>query len=103
MSSSLDRPSNRTDERMNAAERLRQSRDRHGTGLSEVSLAEANLPGADLEEALAPSAGPSKLHILVVDDDRDTAESTAAVLRGYGHWVQVALGGLAGLEMSEAE
>ena len=46
-----------------------------------------------------PSSG---LRILVVEDNPDTAESTATILRILGHAVEVASDGLTALEVAEA-
>lgn len=43
------------------------------------------------------------LSVLVVDDDADTAQSTADLLAHYGHAARVALGGEAGLEAAAAD
>jgi CheY-like chemotaxis protein len=40
-----------------------------------------------------PNGDGGGLHVLIVDDDRDTAECTALLLRGFGHRVQVACDG----------
>ena len=45
-----------------------------------------------------PNGG--RLHILVVEDDRDTAESMAILLRCYGHRVQVASDGSAACQVA---
>jgi CheY-like chemotaxis protein len=42
------------------------------------------------------------LHILVVDDDQDTAASSAMLLRLYGHEVEVAVDGPSALQAVEA-
>jgi two-component system, NtrC family, response regulator HydG len=46
-----------------------------------------------LRKNLALRCRMSKLHVLVVDDDRDFAESLADVLRSDGHWVDTAYSG----------
>jgi CheY-like chemotaxis protein len=53
-------------------------------------------PPHDLHQnprTLLPHDNGSGLHILVVEDDRDTAASTAYLLRSYGYRVQVASDG----------
>ena len=46
------------------------------------------------------SAAPKALRILIADDDRDTAEMLALVLRDEGHEVQVTLRGDDALQLS---
>jgi len=53
-------------------------------------------PGADAAAALPPS--PAGLRVLVVDDNRDVADSTASVMRLNGCDVHVAYDGKAALE-----
>jgi CheY-like chemotaxis protein len=48
--------------------------------------------------SLAPVAVMSKHRILVVDDHRDTAETTCQLLRALGHECQAATSGVSGLE-----
>lgn len=55
-------------------------------------------PPAEIEPVPAPS--PAGRRLLVVDDNRDSAESLALLLEMYGHEVQMAFEGLAALEMA---
>jgi CheY-like chemotaxis protein len=49
----------------------------------------------------AAIADPSPvLRILVIDDDRDTAETTALLLRAFGHDVLIALDGYQAIEIA---
>jgi len=48
--------------------------------------------------SLAPEAVARKHRILVVDDHRDTAETTCQLLRALGHECQAAISGVSGLE-----
>jgi signal transduction histidine kinase len=63
----------------------------------------ASHPGTDT--ARAPSPGPvsSVRRVLVVDDNRDGAESLAMLLRLWGHEVRVAYDGPSALRLAEAE
>jgi CheY-like chemotaxis protein len=54
------------------------------------------------DEHRAPAA-PARLRVLVVEDDADTAEATALLLRLYGHEVRVAADGPAALALAAAE
>jgi PAS domain S-box-containing protein len=57
-------------------------------------------------KGLAPSsflAHPSRRRILVVDDNADTAESLALLLRREGHEVHVAHDGVAGLQAAQTD
>ena len=60
--------------------------------------------GLKPEEAPGQQAKPAKaLRILVVDDNVDTAESLAMLLRLFGHEVMIALTGPKALQMAVAE
>ena len=56
---------------------------------------EARSNGAPI---LGVSGGIRSLRVLVVDDDRDTADSTAMLVKLWGHDVCVAYGGATALE-----
>ena len=45
----------------------------------------------------------TKLHVLLVEDNRDTAQSTAALLRRWGHNVRVALDGPTALREADED
>jgi len=46
----------------------------------------------------APAVKPDARRILVIDDEPDVAELVASILETEGHQIEIALGGLAGLE-----
>jgi CheY-like chemotaxis protein len=50
----------------------------------------------------SPGAHPPRRRVLIVDDNRDTAESLALLLRLEGHEVHVAHDGVAGMESAQA-
>jgi signal transduction histidine kinase len=61
--------------------------------------------GGDKRGAGPPSAVPKDspcLHVLVVDDNRDTAESLALLLRLWGHEVRTAHDGVSGLKAARS-
>jgi len=53
------------------------------------------------EAAAPPAAPPSALRILIVDDNRDVADSLAAMLSIMGNDTRTAYDGLAGVELAE--
>ncbi|QJR35018.1 response regulator [Gemmatimonas groenlandica] len=55
------------------------------------------------QTALADGAAPRGARVLIVDDNRDSAESMAALLTLHGHHVRVAYDGETGLEMIDQE
>jgi signal transduction histidine kinase len=66
-------------------------------------LAEDRRPDGDDTAIAAPRAGGSPARILVVDDNRDSAESLAILLRLRGHEVSVAHDGPKALELAARE
>ena len=70
----------------------------HGSEFS-VRLPRGELPSED-EQSSAPQtrALSGKLRILIVEDNHDTAEAAALLLKAHGHEVSVAYDGLSGLE-----
>jgi CheY-like chemotaxis protein len=57
-----------------------------------------------VEDDMMPDSEPTGLglRVLVVEDNADTAESTATILRILGHAVEVASDGLTALEIADA-
>jgi CheY-like chemotaxis protein len=51
--------------------------------------------------SLTPAAAARKHRVLVVDDHRDTAETTCSLLRALGHEAVPAISGLQGLEVAQ--
>jgi PAS domain S-box-containing protein len=69
-----------------------------------VCLPRLSLPVSTLSITAAPSASsPNKLRILVVDDNRDAAESLALLLEADAHHVFVAYDGVFALEKARIE
>ena len=65
------------------------------------------IPGMGVESEIPPAralpgAAPAAHRVLVVDDNRDFAESFAAILRSLGSEVRIEYDGLAGLEAAAA-
>jgi len=63
-----------------------------------VAVEESSPPQAEREEPATPK---SKLHILIVDDNRDGADSLAMMLRIIGHDIVTAYDGQEGVEAAE--
>ena len=85
----------------------------HSAGRGQGSTFTVRLPVGAAEAAAANEPGPDNAgahggargarRVLVVDDNRDGAESLAMMLRLWGHEVSVAYDGLAGLELAKAD
>jgi DNA-binding response OmpR family regulator len=56
----------------------------------------------DRDPSECVSAGTRLLRVLVVDDDRDTADSMSLLVKAWGHDVRVAYAGAAALEAAAA-
>jgi CheY-like chemotaxis protein len=63
-----------------------------------VSLPAAEAPLAEAAAAAVDAQPPAALRVLVVDDNRDAADSLALLLRTFGHEAQVAYDGASGIE-----
>jgi PAS domain S-box-containing protein len=67
----------------------------------EVVLPRATADELPAKDARAPAASPERQVLMVVDDNRDAAESLASVLQVLGHDVTVATGGRQALELAD--
>src|SRR5262249_44811120 len=69
----------------------------HSAGLDQGSTVTVRLPALAGSPGAAPAGAPTGRRVLVVDDNRDLAETLAMVLRLWGHDVAVAYDGQAAL------
>ncbi|HVN45015.1 MAG TPA: PAS domain S-box protein [Steroidobacteraceae bacterium] len=67
-----------------------------------LPLGAATLRAGDAEAEVEPIFGDTGLKILIVDDNRDAADSCAMLLEASGHHVQTAYTARAGLELARA-
>ncbi len=65
-----------------------------------LPLAAQTAPAGDQETLKAPEALESARRVLVVEDNRDAADTLAAAVRSWGHVVQVAYDGMSALDSS---
>ncbi|HZR69062.1 MAG TPA: PAS domain S-box protein [Burkholderiales bacterium] len=65
-----------------------------------LPLAAQTAPAGDQETLKAPEALESARRVLVVEDNRDAADTLAAAVRSWGHVVQVAYDGTSALDSS---
>ena len=63
-----------------------------------LPLAAQTVPAGDQETLKAPEALESARRVLVVEDNRDAADTLAAAVRSWGHVVQVAYDGMSALD-----
>ena len=59
-------------------------------------------PDSEIPDSLEkPERSSNGLHILIVEDNEDTANTTAILLRHYGHEVRIALDGPSALQAAQ--
>ena len=67
-----------------------------------LPLGAVTQPGGDVEAGVDPLSADAGLKILVVDDNRDAADTCAMLLEALGHHVQTAYTGRQALELARA-
>ena len=74
----------------------------HGWGIDLADESIRNPPDPPISESDSRDYGSIKLRVLVVDDERLLADTTAAILRGVGFDTQVAYDGWEALETARS-